>query len=228
MSKKRKIRINDLEAKQPDDGGDRSERSDGNSKTASLDDPERADVETVAAAEAEPGIESPAATETGVAESEEQADLETQLAKMTENWQRERASFLNYKKRIEEEKSNIRKYACYDLANDLLKVIDYFESSISFSENLPEEAKSVIDGVEYTLKELTRVLSAHGVRQIAVKAGDMYESSVMEAVERRESEDEEPGTIVEVQRSGWQLHDRMLRPAQVVVAVAPEAPENDL
>jgi molecular chaperone GrpE len=227
MSEKRKIRINDLEPEQNSHGGDRSDRGDGNSRTASPDDPEQTDVEMVAAAEAEPEIESPAATETVVVESDEQGDVELQLARMTENWQRERASFLNYKKRIEEEKSNIRKYACYDLAYDLLKVIDYFESSISFSENLPGEAKSVIDGVEYTLKELTRVLSAHGVRQIAVKAGDTYESAVMEAVERRESVDDEPGTIVEVQRSGWQLHDRVLRPAQVVVAVAPEAPENE-
>lgn len=145
-------------------------------------------------------------------------DITALLTEMTENWQRERANFLNYKRRVEEEKEKLRKYAYFDFAFDLLRVVDYFESSISFGENLPEGAKNVILGVEYTLRELTQVLSAHGVKPIEVEIGDEYDSSIMEAVERREAPDEDPDTVLEIQRTGWRLYDRVLRAAQVVVA----------
>lgn len=149
-------------------------------------------------------------------------DLEDRLALMTENWQRERAQFLNYKKRIEEEKSGIRKYACYDFARDIIRVMDYFESSISFEENLPEESRSVIIGVKYTLDELIRVLAEHGVSPIQAEEGRPFDSSCMEAVERKVVNDIEAGTILKVQRKGWRLHDRVLRPCMVVVSVAPD------
>lgn len=152
-------------------------------------------------------------------------DLSAKLAEMTDNWQRERASFQNYKRRIEDEKKNIRKYAAFDLVYDLLRIIDYFESSINFSENLPPEAQNVILGVEYTLKELKGILSAHGVSPIIVKPGDDFDSSTMVASERLISADTKPGTVVEVQREGWMYNDRVLRSPQVVVAVSPDEPE---
>ncbi|MCK4720187.1 nucleotide exchange factor GrpE [bacterium] len=152
-------------------------------------------------------------------------DLEEKLAAMTENWQRERANFQNFKRRIEDEKKELRKYASYDLAFDLLKVIDYFESSVSFAENLPPEAQNVIIGVEYTLKELVQILSAHGITPIKIKEGDTFDSSLMEASERVIKEDVEAETVVEVQRDGWMYHDRILRSPQVIVAVGPHEPK---
>lgn len=151
-------------------------------------------------------------------------DLEEKLAAMTEHWQRERADFQNFKRRIEDEKKELRKYASYDLAFDLLKVIDYFESSVSFAENLPPEAQNVIIGVEYTLKELVQILSAHGITPIKIKEGDTFDSSLMEASKRVIKEDVEAETVVEVQRDGWMYHDRILRSPQVVVAVGPHEP----
>jgi len=153
--------------------------------------------------------------------------IQDEIARLTELWQRERANFINYKRRVEEEKSNIRKYALYDIACGLINVLDYFESSISFGENLPEDARNVILGVEYTLEELKRVLSTHGVLPIEVEIGDQYDSSLMEAVQRRTDAGTEPGGVIAVQRRGWKLHDRVLRAAQVVVAAAPETEVNN-
>jgi len=165
-----------------------------------------------------------------VLEEEIEADeklIRDEIARLTELWQRERASFINYKRRVEEEKSEIRKYALYDIACGLINVLDYFESSISFGENLPKDAKNVILGVEYTLEELKRLLSTHGVLPIDVEIGDQYDSSLMEAVQSRTDAGTEPGGVIAVQRRGWKLHDRVLRPAQVVVAVAPETEVNN-
>ena len=153
--------------------------------------------------------------------------IQDEIDRLTELWQRERANFINYKRRVEEEKSNIRKYALYDIACGLINVLDYFESSISFGENLPEDARNVILGVEYTLEELKRVLSTHGVLPIEVEIGDQYDSSLMEAVQRRTDAGTEPGGVIAVQRRGWKLHDRVLRAAQVVVAAAPETEVNN-
>ncbi|MCX6645643.1 MAG: nucleotide exchange factor GrpE [bacterium] len=151
-------------------------------------------------------------------------DLLDKIAELTDNWQRERANFLNFKRRIEEEKREIRKYASYDLVYDLLRVIDYFESSVTFAENLPPDAQNVILGVEYTLKELKGILSAHGVTPIIIKQGDEFLSSLMEASERQTTSDYQTGTIVKVLREGWMYHDRVLRPSQVIVAVNPDEP----
>lgn len=155
-------------------------------------------------------------------ESGQELGLAAQLAEMTENWQRERASFQNYRRRVEQEKRDARKYACFDLALDLLRVLDYFESSVSFSENLPDEAQNVLIGVKYTVDELRRILVAHGIHPIEVGEGEMFDGELMEAVEQRETDDVAAETVIEVQRQGWLLHDRILRSAQVVVAVAPD------
>jgi molecular chaperone GrpE len=154
-------------------------------------------------------------------------ELRGKLAQMTENWQRERAGFQNFKHRVEDEKKEIWRYANYDLALDIIRVIDYFENSVIFTKNLPKEAQSVIDGVEYSIKELTRVLAAHGVSPIEVTPGDPYDNVWMQAVERRESDDAVEGAVLEVQRRGWKYHDRVLRPAQVVVAAVPRSMDEE-
>jgi molecular chaperone GrpE len=199
-------------AKKPDEADPSDSPAEGVHETASAEDvsaDERAEV-----------VEESEEVQEG-----EETDLAEQLAAMTENWQRERASFQNYKHRVEQEKREIRKYACWDLALDILRVLDYFESSISFSENLPDEAQSVINGVKYTVDELRRVLAAHGVSPIEVDEGEPFDSECMEAVERRERDNVAAGTVLEVQRGGWRLHDRVLRFAQVVVAVSPDGEE---
>lgn len=153
--------------------------------------------------------------------------LRCQLAEMTENWQRERASFQNYRKRVEEEKREARKYASFELARDLIRLMDYFETSLTFSKNLPDESQCIADGVKYIIEEFSRVLAVHGINPIEVNPGEIYNSNVMEAVERQINEDVASGTILEVRRRGWMYCDRVLRPVQVVVAVTSENAEGN-
>jgi molecular chaperone GrpE len=153
-----------------------------------------------------------------VCDSTELDLLQKELDQMTENWQRERASFQNFKRRVEDEKKEIRKYASFDFAVEIVRVIDYFESSVTFEKNLPEEAQSVIIGVKYTLTELTRVLAANGIHPVDVEKGQQFDSVWMQAVESRPAEGNVAGTVLEVLQRGWRMHDRVMRPARVVVA----------
>jgi molecular chaperone GrpE len=163
----------------------------------------------------------------GASVASELEELQQQLAQMIENWQRERASFQNYKRRVEEEKREMRKYALFDTALELIKILDYFESSVSFAENLPKDAQSVIVGVKYTIAELNRVLAANGVHPVEVEPGRQYDPVSMEAIGRRETDEVAAGSVLEVARRGWLYHDRILRPAQVIVAAAREDGEDD-
>jgi molecular chaperone GrpE len=153
--------------------------------------------------------------------------IEDKLSEMTDNWQRERASFSNFRKRVEEEKKDIRRYAIYDLAQDLLRVLDYFDASVTFSENLPDEAKNVVIGVQYTIEELERILASHNILPVKAIEGEIYEPGSMEVIDREAREDKKAGTILKVQRKGWMLHDRVLRPCQVIVAVSPVDEQNN-
>jgi molecular chaperone GrpE len=222
MSKKRiKIETERDEVHNGDESSGEDELREGRDISASFGSPDEnePDVpETVAGNSGTDSVDATVSPEDVSEVIDEDKDKDALLARMTENWQRERANFLNYKRRVEEEKDKLRKYAYFDFAFDLLRVVDYFESSISFGENLPEDAKSVILGVEYTLRELTQVLSAHGVKPIEVEIGDEYDSSIMEAVERRKAPSKDPDTVLEIHRKGWRLYERVLRPAQVVVA----------
>jgi molecular chaperone GrpE len=151
---------------------------------------------------------------------EELENTRKELAKMTENWQRERASFQNFKHRIDEEKREIRKYACFDFALEIIRVLDYFESSVTFGENLPEGAQNVIIGVKYTIEELTKILAEIEVHPIEAERGQLFDSVLMQAVERRSTDKAAAGTVLEAVRRGWRMHDRVMRPVQVVVADA--------
>jgi len=161
-------------------------------------------------------------------DTEDSANSETdEVARLTELWQRERASFANYRRRVEDEKTEIRKYALHDLACELVNILDYFDSSFSFAENLPDDARNVILGVKYTVDELMRVLSTHGISPIQVEVGDKFDSNLMEVVRRDENAGVESGTIIEILRRGWTVHDRVLRASQVVVCVTPDDHTNE-
>lgn len=213
----RQIPVNNLGEENPADAPVESEMQSMSQKTGSVAD-EYDELLVKIASEDIPVREDESPS---VEEPKLQKSVEDELKDMTENWQRERASFRNYKRRVEEEKSEIRKYAKYDLALDLLRILDYFESSVSFSENLPQEANNVLIGVKYTIDELTRILHDHNIVPVAACEGQPVDPSTMEVIERMETEAQKEGTILKVHRRGWKLHDRILRTCQVVVAAAP-------
>jgi len=145
-------------------------------------------------------------------------DPAAQLQAAMHDLKLERASFQTYRARIDKEKADIRRYGAQDLALDLLRVLDYFEMSLTFDlPDLPANAQGVIEGVKYTVQELHKVLDQHGI--VPLPTDGLFDAATMEAISTEVRDDLPPNTILSVATKGYLYKDRVLRPARVVVSV---------
>ncbi len=169
--------------------------------------------------EAEPQADAPARPEVSKDESTAPATPEDALNKAREdaqkymaNWQRAEADFQNYKKRTDQEREELRRFGNVSLIINLLPVIDDFERAFaSLDSHLA--GLSWFDGIYLIYRKLSQLLENAGVRPIESE-GQPFDPRYHEAVAHVEGE--EGKVLSEVQR-GYKLHDRVLRPAMVVV-----------
>jgi molecular chaperone GrpE len=149
--------------------------------------------------------------------------LEEQLAEaqaQREAMMRALADADNARKRAQTEAANAQKYALERFAEALLPVADSLEAALENAQASPEALR---DGVQLTLRQLSSAFEKSRIAPIAPVAGerfDPYRHQAMAAVEA----DSEPNTIVALMQKGYQLQDRVLRPALVTVAKAVEKP----
>ena len=127
-----------------------------------------------------------------------------------------RAEFDNFKKQTIKERSDLRKYGSERLVSDLLNVLDIFETALAVETN-PESVANFRKGIEMTSNELRSVLTRHGVTEIA-SHGQPFDPAHHEALSSEESSEVAPGNITRVFKKPYRLHDRVVRPGQVVVA----------
>lgn len=124
------------------------------------------------------------------------------------------ADFENFRKRAEREKGDFRRYALVEVIRDLLPVIDNFDRALEHAEEGDEFHK----GVALIYKQLFDVLQGHGLKPIT-ESGVRFDPNIHEAVVREEDPSVPSHTVVAVLQKGYFLHDRLLRPAMVKVAV---------
>ena len=172
-------------------------------------------------AEADPPTDKEAAPEV-VAEVVEEPTLEEQLATAlaaAESSQKEityrDAEIDNIRKRHAKDRSDIIRYGSQGLARKLTPLLSDFDRALAA---MPAETDEVIlDGVRMIRSNLEAALIGEGARQIDA-AGQPFDPNTMEAITTIPPTEEHPaGMVVEVLESGWMLHDRVLRPARVVV-----------
>ncbi len=126
-------------------------------------------------------------------------------------WQRAQADFANYKKRTEQDKAEIAKFANADLIRSLLPAIDDFERAL---ENIPEDVNSEwVEGIELIYRKLMAVLESQGLSIIEAEGKD-FDPNFHQAVSHQEGEE---GKVIEELQKGYLLHDRLLRPTMVNV-----------
>lgn len=129
---------------------------------------------------------------------------------------RKMADMENLKKRLEREKTEFYQYALSDFLRELFTVLDNFERALESQDQ--GDGKSFRDGVEMIYKQYQDLLIKFGAKPIEIK-GKRFDPHLHQAFITEESEDiEEPEVIEELQR-GYTLHNRLLRPALVKVAV---------
>ncbi|GAC1609174.1 MAG: hypothetical protein NVS4B10_24670 [Myxococcales bacterium] len=126
------------------------------------------------------------------------------------------AEFENYKRRAVKEKEDARKYGTESLLKDFLPVADNLERALEHAEQ--HDPRQVLEGVRLVQKMLDAALGKHGVVGFSA-VGQPFDPSQHEALMQAES-DVAPGTVVQEMARGYRLHDRLVRPAAVVVAKA--------
>lgn len=130
-----------------------------------------------------------------------------------------RAEFENYKRHAIKERSDLAKYGAERVLVDLLGVLDNFERALEMKPT-PETLHQYVKGVEMTATELKSVLAKHGVTEVP-SLGQNFDPSLHEALSSEETSEFEPGRVSRVFKKPYRLHDKLIRPGQVVVAKKP-------
>jgi len=150
--------------------------------------------------------------------AEEKAKAEANLA----NWQRAQADLINYKRRSEQEKEEISRFANVTIILSLLPILDDLERA--FASIPPKLAKlSWVDGIRLIERKLQVTLEAHGLSQIKA-LGEPFDPNLHEAAMHGKGKE---GMVIEELQKGYKLHDRVIRPAMVVVGNGEEEQKED-
>ena len=145
-----------------------------------------------------------------LAASERQLEDTVALLKQTQ------ADFENYQKRAARDRDTERKYAVAPLARDLFPALDNLQRAMDAARQVGESGP-LVQGVAATQAQLVQILGRHGITPIEAQ-DQPFDPNKHEAVMQRPSADHPPGTVVQVLQTGYQMHDRVLRPASVVVS----------
>lgn len=129
------------------------------------------------------------------------------------------AEFENFKKRSARDMEDTRKYATEQLIGQLLTVVDNLERAIASANAENSNDQSVLDGVSLTLAEVMKILEKHHVSPID-SLGAPFDPAFHQAMSQEERDDQPPNTVVQEYQKGYLIHDRLLRPAMVVVSKA--------
>jgi len=164
-------------------------------------------------------------TETPVEESASETDAATDSTKVTDHedykdqYLRLRADFENFRKRTRKEKEEWTQRCLENLCNDLLTVLDHFDLGIDNAEG-KEFTEDTLKGFELVRGQLDTTLGKYGLSSMVATEG-VFDPNHHEAITHMPSPDVVEGEIVAMTRKGYQLGNRQLRPAQVVVSAGP-------
>ena len=148
--------------------------------------------------------------------AEEKARAEANLA----GWQRAQADFINYKRRSEQEKEEIGKFANSILILSLLPILDDWELALA---SIPDDLAdpSWVDGIRLIERKFRGILEAQGLSPIKA-VGEPFDPNLHEAAMQGKGKE---GIVVDELQKGYKLYDRVIRPAKVVVGNGEEEKE---
>jgi len=141
------------------------------------------------------------------------AEVEKQRDEYLAGWQRAKADLINYKKEELVHLQEVAQYGSAELIKDLITVLDNFDLGLRAF----EKAGPVEKGIYLIRSQIEDILKKRGLVKISVKPGDPFDPGIAEAMTEIEA-DGPPGTIVEEIEPGYRLHDKILRPARVILA----------
>ncbi len=143
-------------------------------------------------------------------------EKEKELAECKDKMLRLAAELENFKKRVEREKMEHMKFALEEFAKELLPFLDNLERAISVAKETKDMEK-MIEGIELTLSGYFKTLERFGLKTF-VAEGKRFDPNFHEALSVEENPDVEENTVLKELLRGYTLHDRVIRPALVVVS----------
>jgi len=146
----------------------------------------------------------------------ELAESRTKADEYLDGWQRSRAEFANYKKRIERDQLAVSQNAAGRIIKRYLEILDDLERALK---NRPQEGEGAAwaNGIELIYRKFKSILESEGITPMEAE-GQLFDPNLHEAITSEESDEHESGQIIEVLQQGYMLGDRVLRPAMVRVA----------
>lgn len=142
--------------------------------------------------------------------------LADDLAQANDRALRAQAELENFRRRMRREMEDERRYAALPLISDLLGVVDNLERALAAAES-NQAAEGLRQGVEMVQSQFVAVLEKHHCRRLG-NVGDSFDPNLHQAIAQEPSDQFPPGTVTRVIQTGYQLHDRVVRPAHVMVS----------
>ena len=133
------------------------------------------------------------------------------------------ADMENLRKRTQREKEDLAKFANENILREILPVIDNLERAVEHAEQA-DSSDGLLEGVKMTLTQFSQVLNRFGVEPID-SIGQPFDPALHQAMGQLESAEHPVNTVVQQMQKGYRLNERLLRPAFVMVAKTPSAPE---
>jgi molecular chaperone GrpE len=163
-----------------------------------------------------------AAVEQDISTLQEALDEATSQA--SENWDkfmRSQAELDNILKRTKRDIENAHKFAIEKFVNELLPVRDSLEMGLDHAEGEDVDPAKLKEGSELTLRMLNQAMEKFNIVQIDPR-GEVFNPELHEAMTMVPSDEVDPNCVLEVIQKGYVLNNRLIRPARVIVAKAPE------
>ncbi len=144
-----------------------------------------------------------------------------ELLALKDRWMRQAADYENAKKRLQKEKDDFVKFANQNLISGLLPILRDLDRVMRHGEKQNQQKDPVVVGVELVIKQFEKFLETNGVKRIE-SVGKTFDPHIHEAVNYVPS-DKPAETVIEEAEPGYFYHDRLIKPAKVVVSSGPDA-----
>ena len=154
------------------------------------------------------------------------AELQARVVESHDKYIRSVAELDNVRKRARKDQEEARVDAQSRVLREMLPVIDNLERAVAHAAQTGDAASGVLEGIRLVLRQFSQAFERCNVHPVEAK-GQPFDPNQHEAVSQVVTADAPPGSVVEVMQTGYRIGERLLRPALVVVAKAPPAPESE-
>lgn len=147
------------------------------------------------------------------------ANLQSEIAALKDQVLRARAETENVRRRADRDRQDASAYAVTGFARDMLTVSDNLQRALDTSpEDVADDMKAFVEGVDMTGRELLNTMERYGIKKVEPEIGEKFDHKFHQAMFEVPTDEQAPGSIMQVVAPGYVIKDRLLRPAMVGVA----------